>query len=101
MKNAADFDAVIDDAGLKALASEDYDALPFGSIKLDRSGRVTLYNKAERELARRDAVDVLGKLFFEEVAPCTNNAAFRGRLDELARNGGKSARFDYLFMFPW
>src|SRR3954470_3691684 len=98
MKNAGDFAGVIDDEGLKKLASEEYDALPFGSVKLDRAGRVILYNKAERELARRDAADVLGKLFFEEVAPCTNNATFRGRLDELTRTGGKSARFDYLFL---
>jgi photoactive yellow protein len=101
MKDSADFDAVLDDAGLKSLSSEEYDALPFGSIKLDRANRVTLYNRAETELARRDSADVLGKLFFEEVAPCTNNPMFRGRLEALVRDGVKSARFDYLFLFAW
>jgi photoactive yellow protein len=101
MMSASDFDDVLDDEGLKNLTSAEYEALPFGSIKLDRAGRVTLYNQAESALARRNAQEMLGKHFFEEVAPCTNNAKFRGRLDELIRGGVKSARFDYLFLFPW
>src|SRR5437763_1672035 len=101
MKNSADFDAILEDDGFRSLTSEDFEALPFGSIRLDRADRVTLYNQAESALARRDAAEVLGKRFFEDVAPCTNNATFRGRLEELTRKGGKSARFDYLFLFPW
>jgi photoactive yellow protein len=101
MTIASEFDAVLDDEGLKNLTSAAYDDLPFGSIKLDRASRITLYNRAESVLARRDAQEMLGKLFFEEVAPCTNNVMFRGRLDELVRSGIKSARFDYLFLFAW
>jgi photoactive yellow protein len=101
MKSETDFDSVIDDAGLRNLSSEAYDALPFGSIKLDRSNRVTLYNRAESELARLDSAEVLGKRFFEDIAPCTNNPMFRGRLEALVAGGTKSARFDYLFLFPW
>src|SRR5476651_78187 len=101
MKNASLFDGVLDDPGLARLTTEEFEALPFGSIKLDREGRVTLYNQAEGELAHRLPQETLGKLFFEEIAPCTNNVRFRGRLDELVKSGGKSVRFDYLFLFPW
>lgn len=49
--------------------------LPLGVIVLDRDGRVVLYNKAEAELAQRQRQDVVGRDFFEEVAPCMRVSA--------------------------
>jgi len=62
--------------------------LPMGVIVLDDSGKVQLYNSAEERLARRRREDVLGRVFFEEVAPCFERigfgAAFR---DGIGRDG--------------
>jgi len=75
--------------------------LPFGMIRLDAAGVVKAYNEWEARLARREARDVIGKNFFTDVAPCTNVASFRGKLDELAVSGDKTYIFDYDFLFPW
>ena len=83
------------------LSETELDALPFGAIRLDAEGRVRSYNMAESELARRPKADVVGKLFFEEVAPCTNVHAFKGVLDALTQAGGGSEYLDFRFEFPW
>ena len=89
------------DQGLERLSPEEFDALPFGSIQLDADFTVTKYNAKEQEIANRSATETVGKNFFREIAPCTNNAAFRGRLDALIANRKSTDRFDYEFQFPW
>ncbi|MCP3144026.1 PAS domain-containing protein [Pyxidicoccus xibeiensis] len=87
---------------LRAMSAEEFDRLPFGAIKLDGEGRVVAYNAAEAAVARRTAQATVGRRFFEEIAPCTNVAAFRGRLDALvARGEDATERFDFRFNFPW
>jgi photoactive yellow protein len=87
---------------LRAMPPDEFDRLPFGAIKLDAEGRVLAYNAAEAALARRATQATLGRRFFEEIAPCTNVAGFRGRLDALVERGGESTeRFDFKFLFPW
>ena len=101
MVHKIDFDSTVWDVGLQRLRDDDFEDLPFGSIKLDERGRVVVYNAAEAKLAQRSQEGTLGKLFFEEIAPCTNNEIFKGKLDELVRTGKKTAQFEYRFMFPW
>lgn len=48
------------------------DRLPVGVVLLDREGRVVLFNAYEERLAMRRREDVVGKPFFERVAPCTD-----------------------------
>lgn len=86
---------------LHAASAEELDTLPFGVVGLDRNGVIVRYNLAEARFARLDRADVLGKEFFTRVAPCTNTPEFRGRFDELQREGNKAAsvRFAYVFDF--
>ncbi|ADO74171.1 PAS domain-containing protein [Stigmatella aurantiaca] len=86
---------------LGQLSPEEFDALPFGAIKLDAEGRVLIYNAAESAFSRRKPVSVLGRRFFEEVAPCTNVASFRGRFDTLVERGHGTESFDFQFRFRW
>ncbi|WP_275939080.1 PAS domain-containing protein [Polyangium spumosum] len=86
---------------LSGMSAAEFDGLHFGAIRLDRHGTVKAYNDWEAALARRDKGTVLGKNFFTDVAPCTDVAAFRGRLDRLALSGDKSYVFDFDFEFPW
>lgn len=86
---------------LARMTAAEFDALPFGAIRLDADGRVVGFNVAEARLARRRPEATLGRLFFEDIAPCTNTEAFRGRLDSLARAGEGTETFDYVFEFPW
>ncbi|MDC0709748.1 PAS domain-containing protein [Stigmatella sp. ncwal1] len=86
---------------LGQLSPEEFDALPFGAIKLDAEGRVLVYNAAESAFARRKPQSVLGRRFFEEIAPCANVAHFRGRFDALVEQGHGTESFDFQFRFRW
>ena len=50
-----------------------YDSLPFGLIRMTSDGIVVNYNKAESDIAGVAPENAIGKHFFTEVAPCTNN----------------------------
>jgi photoactive yellow protein len=88
---------------ISSLARDEYDELAFGVIELDRNFIVLNYNRPESLLARRSADDTIGKHFFTEVAPCTDNAEFRGKIEALMRPDGPQTdiRFDFVFTFPW
>ena len=55
------------------------DALPFGVIQMDRSGTVLHYNSTESRYSGLSRERVLGRHFFREVAPCSNNHRVAGR----------------------
>ncbi|NBC30406.1 MAG: photoactive yellow protein [Spirochaetes bacterium] len=58
---------------LDSMSDGDLDALDFGVVRMTYQGEVTAYNKAEAELSGMKSELVLGKNFFVQVAPCTNN----------------------------
>ncbi|MCA9716766.1 MAG: PAS domain-containing protein [Myxococcales bacterium] len=92
---------VLNDEQLAAMTPHEFDALPYGVIKLDGRGRVTLFNAVEQRLAKRAANATIGKDFFRDVAPCADVQAFRGRLDALRDAGQNTETFDFVFTFPW
>lgn len=75
-----------DDPGLpETLVSADDQELqeaPFGVVRMDPSGRVTLYNSEEQRLSGLSGEQALGNNFFTDVAPCTNNFMVAGRYEE-------------------
>jgi photoactive yellow protein len=84
-KHSLTFDTA--DAGtlLGGLDLTELDALPFGVVEMDRSGRVLRYNATESRYSGLSRERVLGRHFFREVAPCSNNhrVAERYALPEL------------------
>jgi photoactive yellow protein len=72
---------------LAALSPAALDHLPFGVIGLRSSGEVVAYNTYEQRYAGLEAAEVLGRNFFIEIAPCTNNAMVRGRFSSAWRAG--------------
>jgi photoactive yellow protein len=82
-----------------AMSPKDWNEVAFGVIELDLDMTVRTYNRAESSLAQRDAAKTVGRHFFDEVAPCTDGPAFRGRIEAL-RHGDDSS-FDFVFEFPW
>ena len=59
---------------LLAAPDSDLDSLNFGVVEMDLSGKVLRYNATESRSAGLPADRVLGRQFFTEVAPCSNNA---------------------------
>ena len=74
-------------------------SLPFGVIQLDARGTILRFNDYEAKLTGRKPEKVIGRNFFEEVAPCTNVREFAGRFHEGIRNKELHEVFPYLFDF--
>ena len=78
-----------DDLGekLRHASDEQLDNAPFGIIQVDDDGIVKFFNQYESDLSGMDPDEVLGRHFFTQVAPCTNNRLFRGRFKKGMRRG--------------
>ena len=61
------------------------DALEYGVIGLAPDGLVERYNPFECRLSGLSAARVLGRHFFTEVAPCTNNFLVAQRFEDTER----------------
>jgi photoactive yellow protein len=89
-----------DDAGLldalESASLDGIDALPFGLIVMDRAGRVLGYNAAESRLSGLPRDSVLGRNFFADVGPCTNNYLVAQRY---ADQQELDEQLDYVFTF--
>lgn len=71
--------------------------LAFGAIKLDKDGNILVYNEAEGAITGRDPKAVVGKNFFTEVAPCTNQPQFQGAFAKGVTEGNLNTMFEYVF----
>ncbi|MCK5940690.1 MAG: PAS domain-containing protein, partial [Planctomycetes bacterium] len=78
-----------------------FDALPVGIVVLDEAARVVLYNQAEEQLAGRRRQDIVGRPFFEEVAPCTNVADLGQNYRQRVADGALDTRLDFRFPRPF
>lgn len=79
------FDAVDLGARLCQMTDAELDELPFGVVEMDHGAVVLRYNAAESRRAGLPRDRVVGRHFFREVAPCSNNrhVAERFTLDAL------------------
>lgn len=73
------------------------DRLPFSAILVDRTGKVLKYNAGETAIAGRTAGEVMGKNFFNDVAPCTKGHQFQGRFQQGVAQGSVNVMFEYAF----
>lgn len=73
--------------------------LPFGAVMLDRNGTIVRYNKAESVIASRVPGDVMGKNFFNDVAPCAKGKQFHGEFLKFHQTGQINVMFDYKFAY--
>jgi photoactive yellow protein len=58
---------------LESASAEEIDTLNFGVVRMKADGTVALYSAFESNLSGLDKNNVLGRNYFEQVAPCTNN----------------------------
>ncbi len=70
------------------------DEASFGIVAMTPNGHVTEYNAAESRLAGLSPDRVIGRHFFSEVAPCTNNFMVAQRFENEAT---LDATIDYVF----
>jgi photoactive yellow protein len=72
---------------VERLPTEAIDRLPFGAIRLDASGVVRFYSRAEARLSGYGTRKALGLHFFTQMAPCMDNPEFRGRIERALAAG--------------
>ncbi len=82
---------------LSRMTPQQLDQLTFGAIQLDAQGRILSYNETEASITGRNAKEVVGRNFFRDVAPCTDNEKFRGVFDAGVRAGNLNTMFEYTF----
>lgn len=74
--------------------------LPFGVVKVDDHGKIELYNKYNYDqFADFKGHSVIGKNYFTEVAPCSNNFIFSGRFKRGVASNNLNMVFDYVFTY--
>lgn len=92
----ADFHAADLAAAVEALDVAQIDQLPYGVIGLDPAGIVRIYNRTEAQLSGRKDRPTVGHAFFADIAPCMDNAYFKGRIDAARAAGTLDIEFTFI-----
>ena len=71
--------------------------LPFGAIMVDQQGNIMRYNHVESGISGRAVSDVVGKNFFNDVAPCAKGQVFYNHFFRAVADGEVNTMFDYQF----
>ncbi len=71
--------------------------LAFGAILLDRQGMILKYSQAEGLIAGRNPSEVIGKNFFNDVAPCAKGKRLYGEFLKFFNAGSINTMLDYEF----
>jgi photoactive yellow protein len=82
-----DFNQVDLATAVEALDAPLIDQLPFGVIRLDPNGVVTLFNATEARESGYGDRPATGQDFFVGVAPCMSTPGFLGLIEDAKRNG--------------
>jgi photoactive yellow protein len=79
------FDAADLGSRLSGMSDAELDELPFGVVEMDHGAVVLRYNATESRYSGLPRERVVGRQFFRDVAPCSNNrhVAERFTLDAL------------------
>ena len=79
---------------LEQLTPAEIDALPFGVVRLDASGRVLRLSAPEARQSGFGDRQAVGRSFFTDVAPCFWSAPFRERVERALAAGTLDVAFE-------
>jgi len=82
---------------LARMNDKQLNALAFGAVELDTTGKIIRYNTTEASITGRDPKAVVGQNFFKDIAPCTNRPEFKGVFDAGVKKGELNTLFEYVF----
>lgn len=71
--------------------------LPFGAIMVDQQGNVLRFNHVESDISGRSVADVVGRNFFNDIAPCAKGQVFYNHFFRAVADGQVNTMFDYQF----
>lgn len=80
---------------LDSASPSEFDSANFGIVQMSHDGVISAYNTwQEREFATTSRDEIIGKHFFSQIAPCTNNFMVSGRFE---MNQQLDETLDYTF----
>lgn len=93
------FDYITVDVGsiVNRIPEKSKDNVPFGLIKLDKTGKVLEYNMAQAMIAGISPEQAIGQNFFLDLAVCTQRPEFFGKFKEGVDLGLLNTVFDFTF----
>lgn len=77
------------------------DNLPIGAILLDDDGIIRRFNRYEEQLSGRSRTKTIGKSFFSDVAPCTEDIEMGPRFREGVANNNLDMDVEFSFPYPY
>ncbi|GLY33000.1 PAS domain-containing protein [Kineosporia sp. NBRC 101731] len=86
-------------SALTTMSASQADTLPYGAVRVDDKGAISVYNRYESELGGIAPANAIGKNFFTDIAPCTNNKVFRGCFLKAVEQGSADCLFNYTFTY--
>jgi photoactive yellow protein len=86
-------------ARLGSLTQAQADSYDFGIVQVDNAGKIIIYNQYEADLAGITVQSSIGKSFFTQIAPCTNNGLFFGAFKKGVAAGSLDSTFAYTFTY--
>lgn len=87
----------LDPAVLEAFLDE----LPMGAIVVDDEGIVRRFNRYEEQLSGLSRDEVLGKSFFSEVAPCTDDIKLYEKFKRGIEENNLDIDLEFTFPYPY
>ncbi|MDX1931349.1 MAG: hypothetical protein SFU56_01965 [Capsulimonadales bacterium] len=84
---------------LPTMKPSELDNLDFGCVQVSDSGVVRAYNRWEADFAGVDQKAAIGRNFFRELAPCTNNRLIFGRFKEGVASDHLNTIVSYAFTY--
>jgi photoactive yellow protein len=77
------------------------DRLPIGAIIVDDDGIIRRFNRYEEQLSGLSREEVIGKSFFSEVAPCTNDIELGAKFREGIEDNNLDIDIEFSFPYPY
>ncbi len=77
------------------------DHLPIGAIVLDDDGIIQRFNRHEEQLSGLDRSQTVGKSFFSDIAPCTEDIELGPKFREGIANNNLDLEVEFSFPYPY
>lgn len=84
---------------LPMMSPTELDNQPHGIIQVDDQGTVKYYNRWESQMSGVSPDSAVGRNFFTQVAPCTNNRLVFGRFKSGVGKNDLNTEFNYTFTY--
>ena len=81
---------------VERLSNEELDALPFGVVRLDATGKISFFSRTEATQSGFGERKAVGRKFFTELAPCMGTPDFMRHVERAQAAGTLDITFEQI-----